>query len=97
MIHEVATIEVTAGSEDAFVDAVRTAVPLFAAAKGFLSVGLQRSIEHPQRYHLIIGWKTVDDHMIHFRNSTSYAKWRDLAGPFFAAPPVVEHVETIAL
>ena len=97
MIYELATIEVSEGGNAGFEDGVRRAVPLFQQARGFRSVDLQRSIEHPQRYRLVVGWDTVEDHMVHFRESPAFQEWRALVGPFFATPPAVEHVEGVAL
>jgi hypothetical protein len=41
----------------------------------------------------MVEWNTLDDHMITFRDSVDFTRWRELAGPHFAAPPVVEHLE----
>jgi hypothetical protein len=30
-----------------------------------------------------------------FRQSPAFADWRAIVGPFFAAPPVVEHFELL--
>jgi quinol monooxygenase YgiN len=30
-----------------------------------------------------------------FRASEGFAEWRALVGPFYAAPPEVEHTETV--
>ena len=91
MIYEIAEIEIAAGREDAFVAAVGEAAPLFRAAQGCRSMALQRSHEHPGRFRLFVGWDTVDDHMVGFRESAAFGQWRALVGPHFAAPPKVEH------
>ncbi|WP_404478433.1 antibiotic biosynthesis monooxygenase family protein [Novosphingobium sp. BL-52-GroH] len=78
-----------------FEAAVASARPLFEAAKGFISLGLQRSIEYPERYRLVVGWTTVEAHSIDFRESADFQAWRALASPFFTAPPEVEHVSTV--
>jgi quinol monooxygenase YgiN len=95
MITEIAQIEVTAGDEEAFEKAVATAVPLFRRAKGCHSVRLRRSVEFPQRYRLMVDWETVEDHTVTFRESADFARWRELAGPYFASPPQVEHVQDV--
>src|SRR3546814_11345254 len=71
MFLEIAEIEVRAGEENAFEEGVRTAVPLFLRARGCHGVDLQRTVEAPSRYKLIVTWETVDDHMVHFRTSRS--------------------------
>ena len=95
MIHEIALIEVKPGTEAAFEAAVVQAEPLFRAAKGCRSMVLQRSIEHPLQYRLVVGWDSVADHEEGFRASEQFAQWRALVGPHFAQPPKVEHVATV--
>lgn len=92
MIFEIAQIEIREGAEQAFEAAVAEAAPLFEASPGCHSLKLMRSIEHPTRYRLVVGWETIEAHMVDFRQSPAFERWRALAGPFFAAPPVVEHV-----
>lgn len=91
MIHEIATLTIDPAQADAFENAVAAARPHFEAAEGFRSFRLQRSIENPGRYQLIVGWDSIEAHMIGFRNSDGFQTWRTLAGPFFVAPPEVEH------
>ena len=95
MIHEIAEIEVIAGQEAAFEAGVAEAAPHFKAARGCRSFALDRSIEHPQRYRLVVGWDSVEDHMVHFRESAGFQAWRALAGPYFVGTPRVEHVERV--
>ena len=95
MIHEIAEIEVIAGHEAAFEAAVAEAAPRFKAARGCRSFALNRSVEHLQRYRLVVGWDTVEDHMVHFRESEGFQAWRALVGSHFASPPRVEHVTTV--
>ena len=95
MITEIALIEVTPGDEAAFEAAVATAVPLFETAEGCHGVQLRRSVEFPSRYRLVVDWETVEHHTVIFRGSAAFARWRELAGPFFAAPPQVEHVHDV--
>ena len=67
MIFEIAEIEVKPNEEEAFEAAVAKATPLFRRAKGCHGMELQRSIEKPSRYRLVVKWETVEDHMVHFR------------------------------
>jgi heme-degrading monooxygenase HmoA len=95
MIYEIAEITIKAGTQAAFEAAVGEAVPLFQRAKGCLSMRLEHGIESSEDYRLVIGWDSVDDHLIGFRESADFQQWRALAGPFFAGPPKVEHFETV--
>ncbi len=91
MILEIAQIDVKPGSEAAFEAAVTQAVPLFKASEGCISMELQRSHEKPQRYRLMVQWRTLEDHTVKFRGSDAFTQWRALVGPHFASPPEVEH------
>lgn len=93
MIHEIATISIDPARATDFEAAVGQARPHFEAASGFLSFALQKSIETPGRYLLVIGWDSVDAHMVDFRASDGFQAWRTLASPFFIAQPSVEHVQ----
>jgi heme-degrading monooxygenase HmoA len=95
MIHEIAEIDITPGSEEAFEKAVAAAAPFFREARGCLGLKLHRSVEFPSRYRLIVAWETVEDHTVGFRESAGFQQWRALAGPHFATPPRVEHVEVV--
>lgn len=94
MVRELAEIEVGAEKAVAFEAAVAEAVSMFDAAPGCRGLTLHRSIEHPGRYWLIVGWDAVADHE-GFRASEAFGLWRRLAGPFFTGPPRVEHLEQV--
>lgn len=95
MITEIAQIEIDPARAQDFEAAVAQAEPAFRQASGFVSFALTRSVEHPGRYRLMIGWTSVEAHMVDFRASAGFQTWRDLASPFFLAPPVVEHVQQV--
>ncbi|HSI39981.1 MAG TPA: antibiotic biosynthesis monooxygenase family protein [Xanthobacteraceae bacterium] len=95
MVWEIAQIEVKPGAEAAFEAAAAQAVPLFQRAKGCRGMQIQRSIEHPSRYRLVVDWETLEDHTVHFRGSEDFLAWRALVGPHFASPPDVEHTERV--
>lgn len=93
MVRELAEIEVgDAGA--AFEAAVARTAPLFGGAPGCGGMTLHRSVEHRGRYWLIVMWDAVADHEA-FRATEPFGEWRALAGPFFARPPRVEHLEQI--
>ena len=95
MVTEIAQIDVKPGSEKDFEAAVAKARPLFLRAKGGLGFELHKSIEKPQLYRLQAKWETLENHTVDFRGSEDFAAWRALVGSFFAAPPEVEHTETV--
>jgi heme-degrading monooxygenase HmoA len=95
MYLEIAAIEISAGQESPFEAAVAEAAPLFLRAKGCQGMQLQRSVEKPSHYRLVVKWETVEDHMVHFRQSEDFQTWRRLAGGHFASSPVVEHTRQV--
>jgi heme-degrading monooxygenase HmoA len=93
MIFEVAQIEVKPGLEAEFETGVAKAVPHFRGAKGCHGLELMRSMEHRNRYRLVVTWETVENHTVDFRGSAGWNEWRKLVGHCFAGTPEVEHVE----
>ena len=94
MIKEIARIEIDPTKAAAFEAAVAQAEPLFRAAAGCHSFTLERAVDRPGHYLLVVGWDSVDAHIVDSRGSYDFQAWRALAGPFFIAPPDVFHVET---
>ena len=97
MITEIAQIDVKPGMESEFESGVKNAAPLFKRAKGCHGMEIQRSIEKPQRYRLIVKWETVENHTVDFRNSPDFQEWRKHVGHCFAQPPEVEHTAQAVL
>jgi len=95
MITEIAQIEVRPGSEKDFEAGVAKAKPLFMRAKGCHGIELHKSVEKPARYRLFVKWGTLENHTVDFRGSEDFQAWRGLVGQYFAAPPEVEHTETV--
>ncbi|TPV60903.1 antibiotic biosynthesis monooxygenase [Aestuariibacter sp. GS-14] len=92
MIHEVAELTVASQDMSAFEQAVKEAAPHFQAAEGCHGMRLEKVIEHPGQYRLIVAWDNVEAHMVTFRESAGFQAWRSLAGPFFTEPPKVYHL-----
>jgi len=96
MILELADIRIHADQQAAFDEAIQHGLQsVISQARGFQGFKVNKGIEHPERYVLMIFWKTLEDHTVHFRQSPAFAQWRAIVGPFFAAPPVVEHFELL--
>jgi heme-degrading monooxygenase HmoA len=95
MITEIAQIEIKPGLEAEFETAVKKAGPLFLRAKGCRGMELQRSIEKPSCYRLVVSWQTLENHTVDFRGSADFQEWRQLVGHCFASPPEVEHVSQV--
>lgn len=95
MVLEVATLQVRHGEEAAFEEGMRRAAPVIAGSPGYLRHELRRCLETKGRYLLLVQWETLEAHTVGFRQSPRFGEWRAIIGPFFAAPPVVEHYESV--
>jgi len=91
MILEVATLDVRPGQETAFEAAFRQASTIIAGMPGYRSHQLQRCLERPSRYVLLVNWDTLEDHTVGFRGSSGYQEWKALLHHFYDPFPSVEH------
>jgi heme-degrading monooxygenase HmoA len=97
MILELADIRIHSGQNQAFEEAIQRGVnEVIRHAKGFQGYKVNRGIESTERYLLQIFWDTLEDHTVGFRESAAFGQWRAIVGPFFAAPPVVEHFDLVS-
>lgn len=97
MILEIADIRIAPGRQAEFEAAIQRGLnTVISRAQGFAGFKVNRGIESPERFVLMIFWQTLEDHTVHFRGGPLFAEWRAIVGPFFAAPPVVEHFELVA-
>ncbi|WIB00265.1 antibiotic biosynthesis monooxygenase [Curtobacterium sp. MCBA15_012] len=94
-VTEIAEINILDGTTNRFEAAAAEAAAHFQSAPGCRTFELRRSVEHPNRYRLFVGWDSVEAHTIDFRQSEGFAAWRALVHTFFAEPPRVEHVSTV--
>ena len=96
MILEVADIRIQPGQNAAFGEALQYALTTVASqASGMQGFSVTRGIESPERYILQIVWTTLEDHTVGFREGPLFPEWRAIIGPFFAAPPSVEHFSLV--
>ena len=97
MILEMADIRIRAGEQVAFDAAIRRGVEtVIAKARGFRGYKVNRGVESPDRYVLMIFWDTLENHTVDFRNSAAFSEWRAIVSPYFAAPPQIEHFMLVA-
>ena len=97
MILEAVVLPVIAGREAEFEAVFREASSIIASMPGYLGHELQRCIETPTRYLLLVRWETLEAHTVGFRGSPEYQRWRALLHHFYDPFPVVEHFEAVPL
>ncbi|HEV3151517.1 MAG TPA: antibiotic biosynthesis monooxygenase [Acidobacteriaceae bacterium] len=88
MILEVAILHIIPVQEPAFEAAFRRAIPILSGTSGYISHELRRSIEHENRYILLVQWQTLEDHTV---GSPQYQEWKALLHHFYDPFPIVEH------
>ncbi len=92
MILEVADIRIRDGEQAEFEAAIERGLQtVLRHSPGFIGAKVERGIESPTRFLLLIEWQTLENHTVDFRQSPRFAEWRAIVGPFFAEPPKVEH------
>ena len=97
MILEVADIRITSGANAEFEAAIQRGLEtVLPRATGYIAHQVQRGIESPDRYLLMIWWHAIENHTVDFRQGPLFPQWRAIVGPFFAAPPAVEHFTLVA-
>jgi heme-degrading monooxygenase HmoA len=96
MILEVAVLNVISGQELEFEKAFAVASAIISSMPGYVSHQLQRCLETPSRYILLVNWQTLEDHTLGFRGSAQYQQWRQLLHHFYDPFPTVEHYELVA-
>ena len=97
MILEIADIRIAPGKQAEFDAAIQRGVETVASkAKGFRGYKVNKGVESPERYILMIYWETLENHTVDFREGPLFPQWRAIVGPFFAAPPTVEHFTLLA-
>ncbi len=97
MILEIADIRIPPGKQAEFDAAIQHGIAtVVSTAKGFRGFKVNKGMESPERYILQIFWDTLENHTVDFRQGPLFPQWRAIVGPFFAAPPVVEHFTLVA-
>ena len=96
MILEHALLDVIPGREAEYDVAFAEAKAIISSMPGFVSLRLERCIEQPSRYLLLVEWETLEHHTVGFRESEEYQRWRALLHHFYDPFPTVDHYEPVA-
>jgi heme-degrading monooxygenase HmoA len=95
VITEHAVLEVLPGRELEFIAAMEGAKSLIAATPGFVALRVERCLERPSCFLLLVEWEHLEDHTEGFRGSPAYEEWRAALHHFYDPFPVVEHFEAV--
>ncbi|MFJ8065311.1 antibiotic biosynthesis monooxygenase family protein [Psychrobacillus sp. NPDC096426] len=97
MVQETMLLEVNPGTQKDFEFAFKKAAVFISQAKGCLGYEMQRCVENENKYLVMIKWETIEDHIIHFKNSEAFSEMKELIGPYYLNRPLVEHYEIVNL
>ena len=95
MILEIAMLNIRDGEHVAFEQAFAKAQEIISSTPGYISHQLQRSLEAPDKYVLLVNWNRLEDHTKGFRQSIQYQEWKRLLHHFYDPFPTVEHFEIV--
>jgi heme-degrading monooxygenase HmoA len=95
MITEHAVLEVIPGQEDDFLETMEQAKSIIGASPGFVNLQVERCLERPSCFLLLVQWETLEAHTEGFRGSEAYQEWRSLLHHYYDPFPVVEHFEVV--
>ncbi len=96
MILEVAILQIKENQNVQFERAFAEAQSIIASIEGYVSHQLQKCIEKPNQYILLVNWKTLEDHTEGFRESEQYQQWKALLHHFYEPFPEVEHYSVVS-
>ncbi len=96
MVLEVAPLQIRSGQEVAFEAAFAVAQAIIASMPGYRSHALQRCLERPGEYLLLVRWDSLEAHVAGFRGSPRYAEWKALLHHFYDPFPTVSHYVGVA-
>ena len=95
MILEHGILDIISGREDEFEAAFREASPIIMASPGYVSHQLQRCLEKPGRYLLLVKWESLEAHTVGFRGSDAYLEWKKRLHHFYDPFPTIQHFEIV--
>ena len=95
MILEVAVLDVKPTLESAVEKDFAEASAYISSITPYRSHELQRCLEKPNRYILLVRWETLEAHTDGFRKSSQYAEWKRLLHHYYDPFPTVEHYAVV--
>ena len=96
MVTEVATFQAIPGKEEAFAAGIQRGGEVIQLYPGCRSFSVQRCIEDPARFILIIQWDSLETHTEGFRASPLFAEYRSHISGLFLDKPVVHHYQALS-
>jgi len=96
MILEMSRVQILPGKEAEFEKVFYEACDILSTLKGYLGGDLEKSIDKPGLYYMMIRWETLENHLVDFPASEQAARAMPLVLPLFDGMPKADHVVRIA-
>jgi heme-degrading monooxygenase HmoA len=77
-------------------DSLREAWAVLERASGYCGHQFGPCVEEPGRYVLLIWWRRIEDHLLTFRQSAAYERWKQLIDTHVDAVSSVHHFSVAA-
>ncbi|WP_412778289.1 antibiotic biosynthesis monooxygenase family protein [Thalassospira lucentensis] len=97
MIYEIAQLPVDKQHTETFRQAFDEVVPLLRRAEGYQGHLLAQGVETPDLFHLIVRWRSLEDHTPGFEASEDHQTFMTGLEQYFSEEPQVYHIEGEAL
>ena len=95
MVTEIAIFTAVPGKEEELGAAILKGLEVVHQSQECLSARVERCIEQPNQYALIIGWTSLEAHTEGFRGAPLFPQWRAHINGLFVNPPSVFHYRPV--
>ncbi len=82
VVYELSEFTIQEGRETEFEGTMLVAREVIGRTPGLESIEYWRCIETPNVYALLLKWRSMEAHLVEWRNSPLYAEWSALVVPF---------------
>lgn len=93
MIYEIAQLPVHREKIEPFTRAFADVAPLLIRAEGYCGHMLAQGIETPELFHLIVRWRSLEDHTPGFEASEDHRMFMMGFQEYLSEEPRVYHIE----
>ncbi len=93
MVTEIAIFQAVPGKEDELGQAIIQGLEVVRQHPECISARVERCIEQPRQYMLIVIWTSLEAHTEDFRGGQLYPQWRSHIKGLFEEPVSVYHYQ----
>jgi quinol monooxygenase YgiN len=93
MVTEVAVFNALAGKEDELGQGILKGIQVIRQHPECISVKVERCIEQPGQYILIVIWTSYEAHVDDFRGGPLFPQWRNYFNVLFEGSALVLHYQ----